>query len=133
MVECKLAEALVVAAVTRSGGQGFGSRVAAGGKKQKPKEPEVSPQARLAASLCLSHWRYGKAAQALTQRTRGISTLCFLVSSYIFKMIFQNGGFLIDTGAAFAVFPHHSSRASLEPLLCGPGGQPVACWGEKPG
>ncbi len=47
VVECKLAEALVVAAVTGSGGQGFGSRVAARGKKQKPKEPEVSPQARL--------------------------------------------------------------------------------------
>jgi hypothetical protein len=67
VVECELLEAPVVAAVSRPSGRGFGSQGTAQGKKQKPKEPEVSRQARLAASLCLSHWCYGKAAHACTQ------------------------------------------------------------------
>jgi hypothetical protein len=66
MVECELSEALVVAAMSWSGGQGFGGQGTARGKKQKPKELEVSRQARLAASLCLSHWCCGKAAHACT-------------------------------------------------------------------
>jgi hypothetical protein len=41
-----------------------------GGEKAKskgPPEPVISRQARLAAGLCLAHWRYGKAAHACTQ------------------------------------------------------------------
>jgi hypothetical protein len=67
VVECEPSEGSVVATVARPGVPGFSGRGAAGGKKQKPKEPEVSRQARLATSLCLSHWRYGKAAHACTQ------------------------------------------------------------------
>jgi hypothetical protein len=39
--------------------------------------------------------------------------------------------FLVDTGAAYSVFPHHSSEVPTGLILCGPGSQPIACWGEK--
>ncbi len=66
----------LVAAVGSRGGPQQGSQVGrganqrapfAGGKKNKSKEPEVSRQARMAAGLCLAHWRYGKAAHACVQ------------------------------------------------------------------
>jgi hypothetical protein len=44
---------------------------------------------------------------------------------------FSNRRFLIDTGAAYSVFPHKSSEAPLRPLLRGPSGQPIACWGKR--
>ncbi len=39
--------------------------------------------------------------------------------------------FLIDTGATYSVFPYCSAEAPSGPLLSGPGGRPIACWGEK--
>jgi hypothetical protein len=40
--------------------------------------------------------------------------------------------FLVDTGASFSIFPHHSSAAPSGPALLGPAGQTIPCWGEKP-
>ncbi len=39
--------------------------------------------------------------------------------------------FLVDTGAAFSVFPHSSDGPPCGPALSGAAGQPVPCWGEK--
>jgi hypothetical protein len=39
--------------------------------------------------------------------------------------------FLVDTGASYSIFPHTSSDPATGPLLKGPGGQSIACWGEK--
>ena len=42
-----------------------------------------------------------------------------------------NRRFLIDTGAAYSIFPHHSKDPPNGPSLSGPGGAPIACWGER--
>jgi hypothetical protein len=39
--------------------------------------------------------------------------------------------FLVDTGASYSIFPHQSSQPVCGPVLKGPGGQIIACWGEK--
>ncbi len=39
--------------------------------------------------------------------------------------------FLVDTGAAFSVFPHSSDGPPCGPALAGAAGQPIPCWGEK--
>jgi hypothetical protein len=39
--------------------------------------------------------------------------------------------FLVDTGASYSIFPHKSKRPPSGPRLRGPGGQDIACWGEK--
>ncbi len=39
--------------------------------------------------------------------------------------------FLVDTGASYSIFPHTASDPATGPLLKGPGGQSIACWGEK--
>jgi hypothetical protein len=39
--------------------------------------------------------------------------------------------FLVDTGASYSIFPHKSKRPPSGPCLRGPGGQDIACWGEK--
>jgi hypothetical protein len=38
--------------------------------------------------------------------------------------------FLVDTGASYSIFPHQSSQTVCGPVLKGPGGQTIACWGE---
>jgi hypothetical protein len=38
---------------------------------------------------------------------------------------------LVDTGAAYSVFPHKSARESSGPQLTGAGGKPIHCWGER--
>jgi len=43
----------------------------------------------------------------------------------------SNRRFLVDTGASFSIFPHHSSSPASGPSLTGPGGQPIKCWGER--
>ena len=43
----------------------------------------------------------------------------------------ENRRYLIDTGAAFSIFPHQSSSPSSGPLLSGPDGKRIRCWGEK--
>jgi hypothetical protein len=43
----------------------------------------------------------------------------------------SNSRFLVDTGAAFSVFPHSSSSPPDGPALAGAAGQPILCWGEK--
>ena len=43
-----------------------------------------------------------------------------------------NRRFLVDTGAAFSILPHHSSVQPSGPHLIGPNGVPIACWGDKP-
>ena len=40
--------------------------------------------------------------------------------------------FLVDTGAAFSIFPHHSSASSSGPRLFNANGLPIKCWGEQP-
>ena len=44
----------------------------------------------------------------------------------------SNRHFLVDTGAAFSILPHHSSVRPSGPRLIGPDGLPIACWGDKP-
>jgi hypothetical protein len=39
--------------------------------------------------------------------------------------------FLVDTGASYSIFPHQSLQPVCVPVLKGPGGQTIACWGEK--
>jgi hypothetical protein len=43
----------------------------------------------------------------------------------------SNRHFLVDTGAAFSVFPHSSSSPPVGPALAGAAGQPILCWGER--
>jgi len=43
----------------------------------------------------------------------------------------SNRRFLVDTGAAYSIFPHFSSSSPHGPALAGPGGTPIPCWGEK--
>ena len=44
----------------------------------------------------------------------------------------SNRRFLVDTGAAYSILPHHSSGQPTGPPLAGPDGCPLACWGDKP-
>ena len=46
----------------------------------------------------------------------------------------SNRRFLVDTGAAYSIFRHHSSGqpTGTGPSLAGPDGPPLACWGDKP-
>ncbi len=39
--------------------------------------------------------------------------------------------FLVDTGASYSIFPHWSSSPPTGPLLAGPSGTAIPCWGEK--
>jgi hypothetical protein len=39
--------------------------------------------------------------------------------------------FLINTGAGYSIFPHHSSDPPTGPHLTGPSGQHTGCWGER--
>ncbi len=39
--------------------------------------------------------------------------------------------FLVDTGAAFSILPHHSSNPATGQGLVGPSGSPIRCWGES--
>jgi hypothetical protein len=39
--------------------------------------------------------------------------------------------FLVDTGAAFSILPHHSSDPATGQSLVGPSGSPIRCWGES--
>jgi hypothetical protein len=39
--------------------------------------------------------------------------------------------FLVDTGAAYSVFPHSSTSPPRGPALSGAAGQPIPCWGER--
>ena len=39
--------------------------------------------------------------------------------------------FLVDTGASYSIFPHISSSSPTGPLLAGPSGSSIPCWGEK--
>jgi hypothetical protein len=39
--------------------------------------------------------------------------------------------FLVDTGAAFSIFPHQSVDPPNGPLLSGPAGKNIPCWGER--
>jgi hypothetical protein len=47
---------------TRGGGRGRGGKAA-----PRLPEPEASKEARLAAVLCIKHWRYGEAASSCEQ------------------------------------------------------------------
>jgi hypothetical protein len=44
---------------------------------------------------------------------------------------FTQQRFLVDTGAAYSVFPHSSSGFPSGPALSGAAGQPIPCWGER--
>ena len=39
--------------------------------------------------------------------------------------------FLVDTGASFSIFPHHSADPGSGPALRSPSGEAIPCWGEK--
>ncbi len=43
----------------------------------------------------------------------------------------SNWRFLVDTGASYSIFPHNSSSPPTGPLLAGPSGTSIPCWGEK--
>ncbi len=40
--------------------------------------------------------------------------------------------FLLDTGASFSLWPHRSSAPTSGPLISGPSGAAIQCWGDKP-
>jgi hypothetical protein len=46
---------------------GRGRRGRGGGGQRQPVEPEISREARLAAGLCIKHWRYGEQANSCFQ------------------------------------------------------------------
>ncbi len=39
--------------------------------------------------------------------------------------------FLVDTGASYSIWPHSSSSPATGPLLFGPSGQWISCWGDR--
>jgi hypothetical protein len=39
--------------------------------------------------------------------------------------------FLVDTGAAFSIFPHQSTAIPNGPLLSSPAGRNIPCWDER--
>jgi hypothetical protein len=43
----------------------------------------------------------------------------------------SNRRFLVDTGAAFSVFPHSSEEPPSGPRLKGPAGRIIRCWGQR--
>jgi hypothetical protein len=43
----------------------------------------------------------------------------------------SNRRFLINTGASYSIFPHHSSATPSGPSLRGAAGQPFPCWGKR--
>jgi hypothetical protein len=44
---------------------------------------------------------------------------------------FSQRRFLVDTGAAYSVYPHSSPSFPGGPALSGAAGQPIPCWGER--
>ncbi len=38
--------------------------------------------------------------------------------------------FLLDTGAAYSMLPHHSPAVATGPRITGPSGSVIPCWGE---
>ncbi len=42
-----------------------------------------------------------------------------------------NRRYLVDTGASFSIFPHQSAARADGPVLTGPSGKTIPCWGEK--
>jgi hypothetical protein len=50
-----------------NGGRGRGGRGGGRTSSMVVEEPEVSKEARLAAGLCIKHWRYGEAASSCSQ------------------------------------------------------------------
>jgi hypothetical protein len=70
-VVAELGEEQVVAAVRRENGGrggrgGRGRRGRGNGNSRQPAEPDISREARLAAGLCIKHWRFGDQANSCT-------------------------------------------------------------------
>jgi hypothetical protein len=121
----------------RGGNRGRGGCGAArgGGAAHKP---EASKEARLAAGMCFKHWRYGDAATSCTPPAAGRETaapgqLNAIAPGELLHLSDELSGrrFLFDTGASYSIFPHQSSQPVSGPVLKGPGGQTIPCWGEK--
>ena len=81
---------------------------------------------RQGTQLCVPLWLAGKL---------GVRGLVNAVAPgqlvYITDQLSQRR-FLVDTGAAYSIRPHHSSGQPTGPPLAGPDGHPLACWGDKP-
>ncbi len=118
----------------RGDGRGRGGR-GGGRPASSVQEPEASKEARLAAGLCIKHWRYGELASSCTApcswRSRG--QLNAVIPGEFLHLTDDISGrrFLVDTGALYSIYPHSSAEAPTGPPLRSPGGQAKPCWGEK--
>jgi hypothetical protein len=43
----------------------------------------------------------------------------------------SNRRFLVDNGASYSILPHRSSLPATGPMLFGPAGQLIPCWGDR--
>jgi hypothetical protein len=130
----------------RGGGAARGKTHGSGrgrGGKAAPRlpEPEASKEARLAAGLCIKHWRmeiwrgrlFLRAALQLAGKRRCWGQLNAVVPGELLHLTDSLTGrrFLVDTGASFSIFTHHSADPGSGPALRSPSGEAIPCWGEK--
>jgi hypothetical protein len=121
----------------RGGNRGRGGQGAARGGGAAH-EPEASKEARLAAGMCFKLWRYGDAATSCTQPCSWQGNggaggqLNAVAPGELLHLTDKLSGrrFLVDIGASYSIFPHQSSQPVCGPVLKGPGGQTIACWGD---
>jgi hypothetical protein len=87
--------------------------------------------------MCFKHWRYGDyilhAPLQLAGKWRHRGQLNAVAPGELLHLSDELSGprFLVDTGASYSIFPHQPSHPVCGPVLKGPGGQTIPCWGEK--
>jgi hypothetical protein len=118
------------------GGRGHHGR---GGGRQSV-VPEASQEARLAAGLCIKHWRYYKQANSCEQSCSWHGNcgaggqLNAVVPDDLLRVTDTIAGlqFLVNTGAAFSCIPPTTQLPGSEelPRLKAAGGQCIQCFGE---
>ncbi len=69
----------------------------------------------------------------LVGKLGGPGRLNAIAAGQLIHMLDQisNRRFLLDTGAAYSILPHCSSLPASGPMLFGPAGQPIPCWGDR--
>jgi hypothetical protein len=94
----------------------------------------------MAAGICYKHWKFGENTYQCQQPCNWAGTpppprgqLNAVAPGQLLHVIdvLTNRRFLVDTGAAYSIFPHTSSNRPCGPALQGPGGQTIQCWGER--
>jgi hypothetical protein len=124
----------------RGGAKGGGGR-GQKGDKRPPVESAASRQAREAVGplpLPLAIRAAGFRLQAacdlhLAGKRAGRGQLNAVAAGHLLHLFDEvsRRRFLVDTGAAYSVFPHKSARESSGPQLTGAGGKPIHYWGER--